>query len=72
MRVAEKARLIHHFCPCKKCKGGHRYSIHAIKTHLREYWRNGMLMHSMVGGDPPDGYLEGGAWVYDGDEYYDA
>jgi hypothetical protein len=72
LRVRAEKRLSHYLCPYKKCKGGYRYSIQAIKSHLRENGRNGMLMHSMVGGDPPGGYSEGGVWVYDGEEYYDA
>jgi hypothetical protein len=31
-----------------------------------------MLMRSMVGGDPPSGYKDGGAWVNDGEEFFDA
>jgi hypothetical protein len=61
LRVAHEKCLTHYLCPCKKCKGGHRYSVQAIKTHLRQNGRNAMLMHLMVVGDPANGYPEGGA-----------
>jgi hypothetical protein len=39
------------------------------QEHLKRFGRDPFLMHSMVGGDPPDGYPSGGIWVHDGREY---
>ena len=33
--------------------------------HLQAFQRDPFLMHSMIGGDPTDGYQEGEIWVKD-------
>ena len=71
-RVAHQGNFTTFLCPCKKSKGGHRYSIQAIKKHLRENGRNQMLMKSMVGGDHPGGYPSAGVWENNGKDYFNA
>jgi hypothetical protein len=71
-RVAREGNFTAFLYPCKKCKGGHRYSIQAIKKHLRENGRNQMLMKSMVGGDPSGEYPSAGVWVNGGKDYFNA
>lgn len=56
-------------CPCNHCRGGHRYSSAAITTHLNSYGRDPFLFRSMIGGDPPGGYPEDGAWYYSDDDW---
>jgi hypothetical protein len=66
LQVCEDNNWDSYLCPCRKCHGGHRYSITTVQIHLREFRRDPFLMHSMVGGDPADGYPARGIWVQDG------
>jgi hypothetical protein len=65
LQVCEENNWDLYLCPCRKCHGGHRYSVTTVQMHLREFRRDPFLMYSMVGGDPPDGYLAAGFWVQD-------
>ena len=65
LEVCEEKNLDSYLCPYRKCHGGHRYAVHTIQMHLRDYLRDPFLMHSMVSGNPEGGYPEGGIWIRD-------
>lgn len=65
VQVATYKKYIAYKCPCSNCKGGIQKSIAIIKQHLREVSRDPFLYHSMVGEDPPQGFLPQGIWVHD-------
>ena len=56
MTVAAAKQYTSYLCPCQKCHGGRMYSTQSIIAHFRQYGRDIHLDHSMVGGDPPEGY----------------
>ena len=49
--------------------GGRRLPVCAITMHLKSYGRDQFLYRSMIGGDPPEGYPEHGAWYYSDEEW---
>jgi hypothetical protein len=59
-------------CPCKKCHGGHRYSVETIKSHHRENGRDEYFVQSIIGGDPAGGFSTEGIWVEADDHFEDA
>jgi len=63
LQIAKEKNCTAYHCPCTKCHGGHRYDIKTIRGHLRLNKRDPFLMHSMLGGDPVEGYPAQGIWV---------
>jgi hypothetical protein len=61
--VAAAKEYDSYLCSCRKCHRGRRYSVQTIQAHQRDYGRDIHLDHSMVGGDPPDGYPPEGVWI---------
>jgi len=60
------AQEVHAFkCPCTNCHGSRRKTINVIRRHHAEVGKDLFLMHSMIGGDPPNGYPPRGLWVPD-------
>ena len=43
--------------------------VRAITKHLQSYGRDKFLYRSMIGGDPPEGYPEDGAWYHSDEEW---
>jgi hypothetical protein len=60
LRVAREKEIDLFRCPCRKCHGGHKYSVETIRTHLRLHTQDIHLTYSMVGGDPDGGFPEEG------------
>jgi hypothetical protein len=63
LRVAVACGYESYLCLCRKCHGGHKYGIESIQEHLRMYGKDINLLHSMLGGDPPQGYPPEGLWI---------
>jgi len=63
LRVAKEKQYTSFRCPCTKCQDGRRYKLKGIRNHLRVNGRDPFLMHSMVGGDPKEGYPKEGITV---------
>lgn len=52
-----------HMCACTKCHGGHHKTLRTIEAHQQEYGRDNHLFFSILGGNPPSGYLPKGIWI---------
>ena len=65
LRVATEKNVHTFRCPCLDCKGGRRKTIQVIRQHHAAVGRDPMLLKSILGGDPLEGYPSTGIWVED-------
>jgi hypothetical protein len=61
LHKVDRLQLRSYFCPYRNCHRGKRVAIGGIKQHLQKVGRDPFFMRSMLGGDPPEGYLEFGS-----------
>ena len=57
LRVAMENNIRAFRFHCRDCKGGQRKTIEFIQQHHAAVDRDPFLQRSLLGGDPPNGYL---------------